>query len=135
MSRKRFIITKSHLVSKWGFDVQNDICSICRNSNNEPSLQYQERPCIDTYITEGVCGHAFHHDCISNWIKTNPICPICATSWVFKKKKKLLTKISSKTMYQSAHHIPQIQTPIVIPGPPILPPMMPIVPPNLQMST
>ena len=41
-----------------------NICSICI----EPLG-------IDTRTT--VCGHSFHHACLTKWITINPSCPIC----------------------------------------------------------
>ena len=37
----RFEIKKWNAVTMWSWDICSDICAICRNSLNEPSIEYQ----------------------------------------------------------------------------------------------
>lgn len=40
----RFEIKKWNAVTMWSWDICADTCAICRNSLNEPSIEYQVRP-------------------------------------------------------------------------------------------
>jgi len=43
------------------------ICSICLESNKN-----------DENVSEKlICGHLYHKDCISQWLKNNTTCPLC----------------------------------------------------------
>jgi len=37
----RFVIKKWNAVAMWSWDICADTCAICRNSLNEPSIEYQ----------------------------------------------------------------------------------------------
>lgn len=39
----RFEIKKWNAVTMWSWDICADTCAICRNSLNEPSIEYQVR--------------------------------------------------------------------------------------------
>eukprot|EP01051_Picozoa_sp_SAG22_P018798 SAG22_NODE_3272_length_1816_cov_3.040186_3_plen_64_part_00 len=32
-------------------------------------------------IAWGACGHVFHMDCISRWLQSRNVCPICNNEW------------------------------------------------------
>lgn len=42
-SSVRFEIKKWNAVTMWSWDICADTCAICRNSLNEPSIEYQVR--------------------------------------------------------------------------------------------
>lgn len=44
----RFEIKKWNAVTMWSWDICADICAICRNSLNEPSIEYQVRSYLFT---------------------------------------------------------------------------------------
>lgn len=67
--------------------VANNVsCAICRNSLNEPSIEYQAYPSpsnnngLKISIGEN-CDHMFHLDCIQRWLKARSICPLCNLEW------------------------------------------------------
>lgn len=68
----------------WNFNVHNTTCAICRNYIFEPSINSHSNECN---AVVGKCGHAYHYDCISNWIKTRYNCPLCNCKWEYVKSK------------------------------------------------
>ena len=42
----RFEIKKWNAVTMWSWDICADTCAICRNSLNEPSIEYQVSPSL-----------------------------------------------------------------------------------------
>mmetsp|Transcript_12218 Transcript_12218/g.36300 ORF Transcript_12218/g.36300 Transcript_12218/m.36300 type:complete len:114 (-) Transcript_12218:44-385(-) len=78
-------ILKYHAVARWhwGDDVKDDVCGICQNpfEGCPPGAQY---PGDGAPVVWGVCGHAFHLQCISQWLQTKNTCCICRREWEFE---------------------------------------------------
>ena len=56
---------------------EDDLCSICMGHLKHPSCDsagslIKVRPTIET-----TCGHVFHMDCLSKWVESRPVCPVC----------------------------------------------------------
>ena len=69
----------------WKWDIHNDVCAICRNYIFEPSINSQ---CQECNAVVGTCGHAYHYECISGWLRTKRNCPLCNSKWAFKNTNK-----------------------------------------------
>jgi RING-box protein 1 len=86
-------IKKWNAVTMWSWDICADTCAICRNSLNEPSIEYQANPSPANEngltIAFGNCGHVFHLDCIQRWQKTRSVCPLCNREWDYTKIEKI----------------------------------------------
>lgn len=77
----KFIINQIKLVNSWVHNLSSNVdCTICRCSLNTNSLYNQDKG-IDSIISTGTCGHAFHIECIGPWIIKNNYCPICYSKW------------------------------------------------------
>jgi RING-box protein 1 len=81
----RFVIQKCSLVTQWAWDTINDCCPICRNSVNEDSITNENNPNMTSVVVVGMCGHAFHYECINRWLKNSKNCPLCNSNWEFQK--------------------------------------------------
>jgi len=81
--------TEIRPVVTWQWNIKNKYCAICRNNLMEPSINCQAsnsdiqlcRPVL------GMCGHAYHRDCIEYWTKSHKVCPLCNADWKIKKFK------------------------------------------------
>ncbi|KAL7531781.1 hypothetical protein ACHAXR_005737 [Thalassiosira sp. AJA248-18] len=89
----KFEIKKWNAVAMWSWDSCAETCAICRNSLNEPSIEYQANPSPANdnglSIAFGNCAHVFHLDCIQRWLKTRSVCPLCNTEWDFAKIERI----------------------------------------------
>lgn len=88
MSKTKIEITAINVLTQKRYKIPfGDECTICRNNLNEDSHTYQAKG-LSSFVVIGECGHAFHQECLENWIKINPICPVCTLPWKFKEKDK-----------------------------------------------
>jgi len=74
-------------VSLWKWDVDCDICAICRVVVTEPCLKCQSsgKGAEDCAVVWGECNHSYHNCCMSRWVATTPRCPLCQQNWVVQR--------------------------------------------------
>jgi len=77
-----------HAVARWtwGDDVDGDVCSICQmpfEGCPQPATQF---PGDGAPVVWGTCKHAFHLQCVSQWLSTKNTCPICRREWEFEQQ-------------------------------------------------
>ena len=81
------------LVCQWAWAVQQDNCPICRNYLSSPSVQYSLNPCSSNEnglsVTFGVCHHAFHLDCIQDWLTRSNVCALCSKDWDYGSIRRI----------------------------------------------
>ncbi|KAE9550765.1 hypothetical protein FO519_006017 [Halicephalobus sp. NKZ332] len=75
---KLFEIKKWNPVALWTWDVECDICAICRMGIMESCMRCQsDSKAAECVVIWGECGHSFHHCCMSLWVKQSKRCPLC----------------------------------------------------------
>jgi len=91
---KMFTLKKWNAVCLWSWDVECDICAICRVQVMDACLRCQaenKREVLgrqDCVVVWGECNHSFHHCCMSLWVKQNNRCPLCQQEWSIQRMGK-----------------------------------------------
>ncbi|EPR77795.1 hypothetical protein SLOPH_2594 [Spraguea lophii 42_110] len=71
---------------KWSLNQSTNMCCICQQEFEQMCFECNHPtscvPCI------GNCKHIFHFHCISAWMETNKLCPMCRKPFTIKKKYK-----------------------------------------------
>lgn len=85
----RFSLRKWNATALWQWDIQLDNCAICRNEVTAQCIECQADPkgndVENCKLAWGTCNHAFHHHCISRWLKTRKVCPLDNKEWSLLK--------------------------------------------------
>lgn len=71
-------------------------CIICKRGLMEPSyetLSDNKNIMNDEEILIGKCGHMFHGDCLTKWLKTSDCCPIDKVKWCLHRVADTTTKL------------------------------------------
>ena len=83
-------IKKWTAVATWAWDLPTENCAICRNNISDLCIECQGQPgnaAGECNVAWGQCNHAFHHHCISRWLKNRPVCPIDDREWEMSELK------------------------------------------------
>ena len=95
MANSRFEIKSIEVLTSWRHNLPlNTDCTICRHNLNEDSVEYQNKGLV-SYVVVGECGHSFHRECLTGWIKDNPRCPIFRVKWSYQKSEPISFSSSS----------------------------------------
>ncbi len=71
-------INNMNIISSWSYiSDKNTECTICRQSINNNSVYAIEKG-FKSEVSNGMCGHIFHNECIKPWLNMNKRCPICS---------------------------------------------------------
>lgn len=71
-------------------------CIICKRGLMEPSyetLSDNKNIMNEEDILIGKCGHMFHGDCLTKWLKTSECCPIDKVKWCLHRVADTTTKL------------------------------------------
>lgn len=63
---------------------ETDNCCICQNKLNGKCPECEDKDSICESIF-GICNHAYHYHCITEWLKNNNKCPLDRKYWEYKK--------------------------------------------------
>ncbi len=81
MSQTFIKINNSQIFTSWSYKIdKNADCTICRQSLNSDSLYSIEKG-VKSTLLKGKCGHMYHTECITPWLKDNKKCPICSATY------------------------------------------------------
>ncbi|CUI15173.1 Hypothetical protein, putative [Bodo saltans] len=75
---------KWNCVAVWAWNVQTDTCAICREQIADLCIECKADSVQNggqCQVAFGQCNHAFHHHCISRWLKTRQVCPLDQQPW------------------------------------------------------
>jgi anaphase-promoting complex subunit 11 len=88
--RLRVRIRRYHAVAKWTWNVgrggeeeEEELCGICQSAfeGTPPGVKF---PGDEAPVVFGVCGHAFHLQCVATWLNSSrQTCPICRADWEY----------------------------------------------------
>jgi len=80
-------IKKYNTVSTWTWNVNNEMCSICRTNLSQHCIECQLDPPGDDEckVAWGKCNHAYHFHCVSRWLNTRNVCPLDGQEWEYAK--------------------------------------------------
>ena len=73
-------INSINLICSWKYNSINKTC-ICSNKLEHNTTNSKE-------VFKGKCGHAYHKECILNYLQINKKCPECSdyNNWEFEKE-------------------------------------------------
>jgi len=74
-------IVDSLIIYEKKYQSINSDCPICHNNINEHSLTNTNKS-EKINIIKSKCGHCYHKECISSWIKYQSTCPLCISKFV-----------------------------------------------------
>ncbi|TBT97113.1 RING-H2 zinc finger domain-containing protein [Hamiltosporidium tvaerminnensis] len=76
-------LKKIYATYSWKWDLEDEMCGICQQSFEQMCSECTHpvncKPCI------GSCKHAYHMHCVSKWLQSNKICPMCRKDWSYYK--------------------------------------------------
>lgn len=80
--QKVFELKKWNAVALWSWNTEVENCAICKGNIHEKCVNCTTSPTDPECNLEwGSCNHGFHHHCLSKWLQTRNICPLCQKSW------------------------------------------------------
>lgn len=84
-----FQIKKWNHVAFWKWEVNSDMCAICRATVMDACLKCEsENKSDDCVIVWGSCNHSFHKCCMEKWIQRTNRCPLCQQEWISRRSHK-----------------------------------------------
>ena len=93
-SKPRIEDVAYHIVAKWSINSVADTCGICRENLVSLCLNCQSYGYggdSDCLVAKGLCNHVYHLHCMNNWLKKQPVCPLCSKDWEMISADKFIS--------------------------------------------
>ncbi len=94
-----FKINSINICAGWSYSSKNQTCICSRPFHLPTANEVQKKVISRNNVVTGECGHAFHKECINNYIKNNlvngtqvSLCPIDHLPWTPKQKETICVK-------------------------------------------
>ncbi|VDK79813.1 unnamed protein product [Litomosoides sigmodontis] len=96
IEQRPFMLKKWNALATWTWDVECDICAICRVQLMDACLRCQsENKQDDCVVVWGECNHSFHNCCMALWVKQNNRCPLCQQAGLASAKDGSMNSLCS----------------------------------------
>jgi anaphase-promoting complex subunit 11 len=108
-SRLRVRIRRFHAVARWSWNVskedEDEVCGICQSEfeGTPPGVKF---PGDEAPVVFGVCGHAFHLQCVATWLNSSrQTCPICRADWEYGNSDQNNRTVRANQQQQQVNNI------------------------------
>jgi hypothetical protein len=78
ISEKKIKLVKIKFVMSTSINAYDQECVICMSKLGVSCVKCVYKKCC---LVKGACGHAFHKDCLDEWLLKSYVCPVDRKVW------------------------------------------------------